>query len=180
MPLLIALSFLVCPLAIGQAPDSQPTDVIRATGIGRPPEGKTPAQARLMARRAAEVVALRNLVRKLHDDEVVGDDGTFTSTTEGFVRGFHYLPPTEHPDGTVEVVVELPVRQAYQNHAATADRVAFLEEELARTRAELDELRTLHERTRSWLSAHAAAMERELKHVRSLLNEPAPSPPPGP
>jgi hypothetical protein len=180
MPILIALSFLLCPLAFGQAPDSQPADVIRATGIGRPPEGKSPAQARLMARRAAEVVALRNLVRKLHDDEVVGDDGTFTATTEGFVRGFNYLPPSEHPDGTVEVVVELPLRQAYQNHVTTADRVAFLEAELARTRAELDELRSLHERTRQWLATHAAAMERELEHVRSLLDEPPNGAPPGP
>lgn len=174
MQALFTLSLLACPLVVTQSPDpqtadSQLVDAIRATGIGRPPEGKTPAQARLMARRAAEVVALRNLVRKLNDEQVTGEDGTFTATTDGFIRGFRYLPPVEHPDGTVEVVVELPLRQAYDNHAQAADRVAFLEAELARTRAELDALRTLHERTRAWLSAHAAAMERELAEMRSVL-----------
>ncbi|RJP40855.1 MAG: hypothetical protein C4547_02150 [Phycisphaerales bacterium] len=41
-------------------------NVVYASGVGLPPPGRHPAQARLMARRAAEVVAVRNLARRLH------------------------------------------------------------------------------------------------------------------
>lgn len=73
---------------------SCPSEIVRATGIGRPPIGPPPAQARLMARRAAEVVAVHNLALKL---------GLPSGTR---VRGFRYLPPIYHPDGRVEVTVE--------------------------------------------------------------------------
>lgn len=67
--------------------------VVRATGVGRPPAGRSPAQARLMARRAAEVTAVRNLATRLYTDRV---------------GGFRYLPARTLPNGWVEVTVEWP------------------------------------------------------------------------
>lgn len=72
--------------------------VVRATGIGRPPARMRGTRARLMARRAAEVVAVRNLAGKL---------GLGRSAT---VRGFRYLPARLLPDGRIEVTVEYIVR----------------------------------------------------------------------
>jgi hypothetical protein len=88
--------------------------VIQATGIGRPPQGRSPAQARLLARRAAEVVALRNLATELaaRDRTAAGgraSTGTFRRTTYAQLRGFRYLPPKYLPDGRVEVTVEMPL-----------------------------------------------------------------------
>ena len=88
--------------------------MMRATGIGRPPQGRSPAQARLLARRAAEVVALRNLAAKLAARDLAAAErrastGTFRRTSQAHLRGFRYLPPRYLPDGRVEVTVELPL-----------------------------------------------------------------------
>lgn len=71
-----------------------PASVVRAKGFGRPPAHLSGARARLMARRAAEVTAVRNLAAKLR------------LPPGSYVRGFRYLPPIYRPDGWVEVVVE--------------------------------------------------------------------------
>lgn len=64
-----------------------------AVGVGRPTPGRSPAQSRLMARRAAEVVAVRNLARQ------------HSSSPSVRVRGFHYVRYREFRDGRVEVIV---------------------------------------------------------------------------
>lgn len=71
-----------------------PASVVRAEGFGRPPMHLSGARARLMARRAAEVTAVRNLAAKLR------------LPPGSRIQGFRYLPPTYRPDGWVEVVVE--------------------------------------------------------------------------
>ena len=78
-------------------PVKRPSDVkhVVATGIGRPPPNIRGGRARLMAKRAAEVIAVRNLARKLG----LGSRAT--------VRGFRYLPAKYLPDGRVEVTVVL-------------------------------------------------------------------------
>jgi hypothetical protein len=68
-------------------------DVIWAAGLGLPPPGMSGAQARLMARRAAEVRAVRNLTVKL---------GYGRRTT---IRGFRYVSTTYRSDGSIRVVV---------------------------------------------------------------------------
>jgi hypothetical protein len=148
--------------------------VIRASGIGRRPAGKTPAQAKLMARRAAEVVALRNLAAKLHGQGINDDGDRIEARTEALIRGFRYLPPRELQDGSVEVTVELPLPTLMGNHTIVADRVSQVEEELAAMRAEMRQLREQEsvmraelERTRariaqleSWIDGHVAELER--------------------
>jgi len=93
---------------------------ITATGIGAPSAeaGQNPAQARAMARRAAEVVARRNLLevvmgvridsRTTVVDYAVKDD-TIVSRVKGVldnsvVEGFRYLA-----DGSVEATVSMPI-----------------------------------------------------------------------
>lgn len=78
-------------------PVKPPSEVkgVVATGIGRPPPNIRGGRARLMARRAAEVIAVRNLARKL---------GLGARATVG---GFRYLPAKYLPDGRVEVTVVL-------------------------------------------------------------------------
>lgn len=70
--------------------------VVRAMGIGKPPRRMAGAQAKLMARRAAEVRAVRNLAIKLG----YGPRAT--------VRGFRYVSTEYLVDGSVRVMVEIP------------------------------------------------------------------------
>lgn len=68
--------------------------VVQAKGLGKPAPGRPKAQARLMARRAAEVTAVRNLGNKL------------AVPRGGSVRSFRYVSYVHRADGSVEVVVE--------------------------------------------------------------------------
>lgn len=120
------------PAAVDEAPA-----VIRATGIGRPPAGRPPAQARLMARRAAEVVAVRNLAAKVYGHHVESSGGTQRTTVRGLIRGHRYLPARVLPDGRVQVTVELPVRQIHGNYTNLTDRLTRVKSRLAQTKADL-------------------------------------------
>ena len=85
------------PGPLGLPERERSVQVIRATGVGHPKPGLPPAQAKLMARRAAEVRAVRALADKL---------GYPRRAT---IRGFRYVSTVYRPDGTVEVIVEYPV-----------------------------------------------------------------------
>jgi hypothetical protein len=86
------------PGPLGLPDSDRSVQVIRATGVGHPTPGLPPSQAKLMARRAAEVRAVRALAAKL---------GYHHRAT---IRGFRYVSTTYRPDDTVEVVVEYPSR----------------------------------------------------------------------
>ncbi len=79
--------------------DDAPCGLIRVTGVGHPPLHMTGVRARLMARRAAEVRAVRNLASTL------GCGG------RAVVRGFRYASTAYQADGSVEVVVEYVPRR---------------------------------------------------------------------
>jgi len=72
----------------------KPANVVVATGHGKPPKRLRGARAKMMARRAAEVVAVRNLARKLN----LGNPAR--------IRGFRYTRTAYHADGSVTVTVE--------------------------------------------------------------------------
>ena len=82
--------------ATPQPPKKPHLGVVRAVGIGKPPRRMRGAQAKLMARRAAEVRAVRNLAIKL---------GYGRRAT---VRGFRYVSTEYLVDGSVRVMVEIP------------------------------------------------------------------------
>ncbi len=86
------------PTAQRGVPASPRPASVRARGIGHPPPQRQGAQARLMARRAAEVRAVRNLGRKLG------------LPSRAHIRGFRYVHTEYRADGSVVVVVEFPER----------------------------------------------------------------------
>lgn len=81
----------------GQGPPPRSAAVVQAVGVGYPPPRLPTAQGRLMARRAAEVAAVRNLAGKLG----VGSQGRLST--------FRYILTKELPNGAVEVTVESSV-----------------------------------------------------------------------
>ena len=108
----LILALAAAPTEAPKRADTPVPGLIRATGIGRPPPGKSGRQAWLMARRAAEVVAVRNLAAKLEASKPEQQSRCYdhcAGTTPRLVRGFRYLPPRTLPDGRVAVTVEMPL-----------------------------------------------------------------------
>jgi len=96
--LMVVIAGAVCPNASAKAP--APTSrvvAIQATGVGHPAKGMAGARAKLMARRAAEVAAARNLALKI---DPTGRQGA---------PPFRYVSTKFLSDGSVEVVVEAKV-----------------------------------------------------------------------
>ena len=77
-----------------QGPSPVPSATVRAVGVGYPPGRMHGAQGRLMARRAAEVAAVRNLARKLH----LG--------SQARLPAFRYSATKYLANGSVEATVE--------------------------------------------------------------------------
>ncbi len=104
---LSACMFLGCAdPSLAVAPHSR--IVVEAVGIGRPPARMTGPRARMMARRAAEVLAVRNLTQKLKIDRSRSSRrGTYYESFSGPVQGFRYGEPQFLADGRVLVRVTL-------------------------------------------------------------------------
>jgi hypothetical protein len=98
---------------------------VYATGIGAPPaQAVNPAQARAMAERAAFVVAIRNLLETVKgvrvDSESVVENFMVKSDVirtkmDGIVRGARIVKSQHMPDGSVEVLVSMPMKGAFMN-----------------------------------------------------------------
>ena len=79
--------------------------VVLAKGIGKPPQGVNPVRGRILALRAAKAVAMRNMLLSM--GEVRREDGTLY--VQGTLVGVKVREEKTLPDGSVEVVVEMPV-----------------------------------------------------------------------
>jgi len=98
---------------------------VYAKGIGAPPAFPgNAAQARAMAERAAYVVALRNLLETVKgvrvDAETVVENyivksDVIRTRVEGIVKGARIVNTQYMPDGSVEVLVAMPMRGAFLN-----------------------------------------------------------------
>ncbi len=98
------------------------TGVITAVGIGAPPaQPANAAQARAMAERAAQVVALRNLLEAVKgvrvDSTTLVENFMVTSDViktevNGFVQGATVMDKKYMPDGSVEVTVGMKLTGA--------------------------------------------------------------------
>ncbi len=93
------------------APEAD-TVIVQATGMGRARAGLRGPQARLMAERAAQVGAVRNLRAKLGGLSSRGGEGAEQFHVEGEVRGHRFGPTRFREDGTAEVTVEVAVPRA--------------------------------------------------------------------
>ena len=90
----------------------------KVTGIGKAPDAKrrTP-QGRLMAERAAEMAAKRNLGLVVGKVSVEGTDRDKKIFVEAFVRGARVTDKKVLPDGTVQVTLELPLSEVARSFA---------------------------------------------------------------
>ncbi len=101
---------------------------IRATGSGAPPPSAiNPAQARLMAERAAKLDGYRNLLEQAYGvnisssstvrDFILQND-TIRARVEAFIKGAKIIDTRHLSDGSVEVEMELTLgyefRQMFQ------------------------------------------------------------------
>lgn len=141
--------------------------VVRATGVGRPSAGRSAAQARLMAKRAAEVGAMRNLMQKIAGEQP--RTGTEEVITEGFISGFTYHPPVYRPDGSCEVTAEISVGQLHANYRTQSHRVAQLEAAVAQTRDALREQELQAEQARREIEIRLQAVQQQLDEIRQML-----------
>lgn len=91
--------------------------LLKATGSGIPPPGSVnPAQARLMALRAAKVDALRNLAEQVSGVAIISEtriqdfvtkNDTIKTRVDSFIKGAWVSEERELADGTIEVDMEL-------------------------------------------------------------------------
>jgi hypothetical protein len=90
--------------------------IIKATGSGAPPKDVTGPQSRLLAQRAAQMDAMRNLGENILGVEIksktivkdfVTQNDEIKSKFEGFIQGAKVTQVRELEDGTVEVDVEI-------------------------------------------------------------------------
>ncbi len=113
--------YRLAPVDTGYNPYVQPTwtaAVVSAVGSGIPPEGVTGTEGKLMAVRAAELDARRNLLEKVYgvkidaqttvQDYVVQNDQV-RAQVESFLAGAQMSEPRYLADGSVEVTASLPL-----------------------------------------------------------------------
>lgn len=98
---------------------------VYATGTGAPPpNAANPAQARAMAERAAQVVAYRNLLEVVKgvrvDSETVVENfltksDVIRTKVDGIVKGARLVKKHYLSDGSVEVLVAMPMKGEFLN-----------------------------------------------------------------
>lgn len=109
------------PAYVPPPPPAAPVDYslsgsVTAVGTGAPNPGMAPAQARLMARRAAITDARRNLLEMVKGVQVASQttvanfmtqSDVITSQVNGYLQGAEVINEQELPDGSVEVTMQI-------------------------------------------------------------------------
>ena len=81
---------------------------VRAVGIGRARPGLQGPQARLMAERAAQLDAARQLLARTNPGSVQYFPESKRRVIQGTLRGHSYWPAQILTDGTAHVTAEIP------------------------------------------------------------------------
>jgi hypothetical protein len=99
---------------------------IRATGSGAPPPSAiSPAQARLMAERAAKLDAYRNLLEQAYGVQITShstvkdfvlQNDTIRSRVDAFIKGARVVDTRHLSDGSVEVEMELTLGYEFRQY----------------------------------------------------------------
>ncbi len=145
--------------------------VVRATGKGYAPKGKPGKIGELMAKRAAKMVALRNLLAKLGRLSPKGDG---VGWLQGYVRGARVVSEKLRKDGGWDVTVELPLaslvlRLREENKLLRAQvgqqklQIEALEKKGAALRTQLDKLTRRLTDLVSSVRSHLEQLGRALK-----------------
>lgn len=123
------------PLPMGDAMRPDPAR-IRVTGRGAPPFTKTisPTQRRLLAMRAAQLDAYRQVAEQVHGFKIAGSSSVsnliaindlFRVYVDGYLRGVRIVSTDFKPDGTSESVAEIMLNddfiKAYRSAQISAD-----------------------------------------------------------
>lgn len=132
---ILIISFDTAPAQVTNSSDAVETTAngkinwtvgeVYATGIGAPPaQSANMAQARAMAERAAFVVAIRNLLEIVKgvqvDSETVVENfmaksDVIRTKVDGIVRGARIVNKQYMSDGSVEILVSMPMKGALMN-----------------------------------------------------------------
>ncbi|MCP4249936.1 MAG: hypothetical protein GY778_23080 [bacterium] len=166
--LIVAVWSLGAP---GPTPASRPAPraTIQVTGVGYPPAHISGPRARMMALRAAEVVAQRNLAAELARLSTINRAAATSRRLSARIAGFRYVAQRDRPDGSVEVTIEWSasaarVRVLNSSTSQPVPGAAVRPVQLPRpavTPASRAQLRDLRRRIEY--------LERELGQVRALL-----------
>lgn len=112
---------VVQKLAHGEINWSKKT--VTATGSGAATNKDNIAQARLMAERAAKLDALRNILETIQGIQITsarnaGDimsNGEVKSRIQGMAQGFKVVDTKYYSDGSVDVIVQMPIDENLTN-----------------------------------------------------------------
>jgi hypothetical protein len=151
-----------------------PTTTIRATGKGLPPPQMSGQQARLMAERAAQVIAVRNLaatVRGLPIPDHGNAASPLPAEVAARIRGYRYLPARPMPDGSVEVTVELDVHRDFPRVMTLLQRTHQAEADLAATKAALQRIDTKQRSELEELRRRVNQLAGEISQLRTEIRE---------
>ncbi|MDI6783831.1 MAG: LPP20 family lipoprotein [bacterium] len=122
---IILISFIMILVSCATTPSGPPPGppIIRATGYGAlppPRPGGNPAQARLMAQRAAQVDAYRNLAERIKGVHIEGEttvrdfiatNDMIRTRVDAIIRGARVISSRELPDKTFEVEIEVRIAE---------------------------------------------------------------------
>lgn len=101
------------------------TSTLRSVGVGHPPEGRiySAAQRRLLAKRAATVMAYRDLLKASQTVHPLLPVGQGIEVVSGYLQGAQEVETRYYSNGRVEVEMVLPLGSVADSYEGT--RVIF-------------------------------------------------------
>ena len=115
---IILFLLLTAVINFSYAQEKYEFPVITATGQGTSKKGTPKPQAKLMAKRAAQQIALRNLIAKIKGILPKTVKGKLTEEIQGIIAGYTYNIKPMDKNGIVTANVILPVDKLLQNYHA--------------------------------------------------------------